>query len=236
MTVKQRHSSKVVRPKKSYVAFIRYTLLFFFIGGLSYGSFRFFTWDFLEVRQIVVSGEVSLSRDDISNKVKQDIIASQKPWYPAAHILLVPVNKIEKSLFFSYPRIKNVKIVKAFPNQLYVRIEERSPVWKTCNQLECRGVSSEGVLIDRVSTATSYPRLELGRSPLPGEELLTLQEVNWVQGIQSYLNERMQITPPLIKAVFEVDNNIKVLQVYLDDDTYILIACFRRGVFIYSGA
>lgn len=193
------------------------------IGLLGYGTYWFLGWETVQVNNITVAGQVSLSPEDMIKSTRQEIIRLQKPWYTASNILLAPAGRIEASLIKTYPRIKSVTVEKSLPDTLSISIEEREPYWKVCFETECRGVSSDGVVIDRVSTATDYPILEVGRNPVAGEALLTTEEIDWFQYIQSEFEEQLQKKPVRIKAEVKVEEEIKVLHVYLDQDTYVLL-------------
>jgi cell division septal protein FtsQ len=193
------------------------------LGVFGYGIFWFLGWDTVQVSNITVAGQVSISPDDMIKKTRQEIIRSQKPWYKASNILLAPAGRIEGSLTEAYPRIKSVKVEKSLPDTLNITIEEREPYWKVCFETECRGVSEDGVVIDRVSTATDYPILDLGRNPVAGQTLLSAEERAWFQLIQAQFEEQLQRKPTRLKAEVKVEEEIKVLHVYLDEDTYVLL-------------
>jgi cell division septal protein FtsQ len=214
--------SKPTPPKKS-ATFLGGVLKLLMLGVIGYGVYWFLGWDTVQVSNIAVAGQVSLSPDDLIKKTRQEIIRTQKPWYAASNILLAPAGRIENSLIQAYPRIKSVSIEKALPDTLNITIEEREPYWKVCFESECRGVSDDGVVIDKVSTATDYPILDLGRNPVAGEELVTAEEREWFQLIQSQIEEQLQQKPVRLKAEVKVEEEIKVLHVYLDDDTYVLL-------------
>lgn len=191
--------------------------------GFGYGVYWFLGWETVEIQNIEVNGQTNISPDSISKTVRQEIIASKKPWYASANILLTPTNRIENALAEQFPRIKSVTVEKNLPDTLYVSIEEREPYWKVCYSGECRGVSSDGYVIDRVSTATTYPELDLGRNPTEGEQLVFPKEAEWFQAIQSQLEEYIQKTPIRIRAEVKVEEEIKILYVFLDEDTYIML-------------
>lgn len=193
------------------------------IAGLGYGVYWFLGWETVEVDNIEVGGVVSLSPDDVSNKARQEIISLKKPWYASTNIFLTPSGRIERTLQESFPRIRSVNVEKALPDTLTIEIEEREPFWKVCFPDECRGVASDGVVIDRVSVATDYPVLEVGRNPTAGEMLILPEEVVWFAAIQSQMEEYVQVKPLRFVSEVVVENEIKALRVYLDDDTYVLI-------------
>ena len=193
------------------------------LAGIGYGVYWFLGWETVEVNNIDVTGQVSLSPEDIKNKARQQIIKSKKPWYASTNIFLTPSSQIERALQESFPRIKTVKVEKSLPDTLRVQVEEREPYWKICFPDECRGVALDGVVIDRVSVATDYATLEVQRNPTAGEALLTPSEVQWFQAIQEQFEEHLQVKPVRFNAQIIIEDQIKVLHVYLDDDTYVLI-------------
>lgn len=124
---------------------IFYVLLVAFFGVTGY--VLFFS-SYLRVSNIVITGNTELGSEDLKNIIEKKQQGKFFKIIPRDNFLLVSDSDLEKSLSSEFRKIKNVSVLKKFPDTLEVDLSERKALLLLCGGEKC-------FLIDENGTAYS---------------------------------------------------------------------------------
>ncbi len=140
---KKRASDKAADAVVSRVAF--YFLLVAFLGVTGY--VLFFS-AYLKISTIVIKGNEELNSDEIKNVIESNQQGNILKVIPRDNFLLVSAKNSERSLMNEFRKIKQVTVVKKFPDTLEITLQERKALLILCSGEKC-------FLIDENGTAYS---------------------------------------------------------------------------------
>ena len=178
-----RRSHKIKRKKPKTKKILLSLFLFFSFVGLIY--FLFFS-SFFTLKNIVISGNVKISQEELLEKVQSEI-DSKKFYFIDNNILLFNLELVEDNILSAIPLTANVKIIKKYPNTINVLVDERIGAAVFCDSFRgkaidnCFTVDWQGILFEEALIENQLlPKIEninlqedlvLGNKII-GEELL----------------------------------------------------------------
>ena len=136
------------------------------LGGLLY---FFFISSVFQVKNINVSGEQKVSREEILSKVDGDL-SNHFLFFKTKSIFLANAAAMRQDLMDSFPQLAGVAFARHFPSSIDVKVTERQGVAFWCGS-KCFLVDNAGVIFEKVSAnppnliklevagATSTPKL-----------------------------------------------------------------------------
>lgn len=88
---------------------------------------------FFKVENVIVSGGVSISEEDIQSVVNEKVLSQRSLLlFSAQNIFMLPSEKAEREILGAFPSMYHVDVVKDFPNVLRVEVSERESkfIWQ----------------------------------------------------------------------------------------------------------
>lgn len=186
-----------------------------------------------DVRLITVSGNETISSDDMREAINQNL--GKKIFFITirSNIFLVPINKLEKTLARNYPKIETMAIKRIFFHGLELTIKERKPVgiWCLNNRGDCYYFDQSGIAFQKVPKTSGFLFLTVddlrNRTVQLGQPIETDEWVNpiviakdmlWKNNFQvdkftipdGSFGEFQTITPAGWKIFFSTKSNIKI--------------------------
>ena len=209
-----RRSHKIKRKKPKTKKILLSLFLFFSFVALVY--FFFFS-NFFTLKNIVMSGNVKISQEELLEKVQGEL-DSKKFYFIDNNILLFDLELVEDNILSAIPLVANVKIIKKYPNTINVLVDERvgaaifcdyfeDEVLENCFTVDWQGIIFEEALIEnqllpKIKNINLQEGLVLGNKII-GEELL-------VTILSFYLNME-NLGVKLNEFLIVADNRINIV-------------------------
>ena len=192
-------------------------LLLIIIGSLFY---FLFLYPFFDVKEIIISGNEKVKKEEIENLVKEQIQTDFK-FLKNKNINLIKLKEIDKILLENFPQIARVSSKKELPDAIIIEIEERKPavVFKQNNNWFF--ADKEGIIFqqinDEVATQTAEQMTIIQNSLLTkdlklGERIAEKEIISQIIDLESKLKEDLKIPLKELTIVSEERLNAKTLE------------------------
>ena len=189
-------------------------LLLIIIGSLFY---FLFLYPFFDVKEIIISGNEKVKKEEIENLVKEQIQTDFK-FLKNKNINLIKLKEIDKILLENFPQIARVSSKKELPDAIIIEIEERKPavVFKQNNNWFF--ADKEGIIFqqinDEVATQTAEQMTIIQNSLLTkdlklGERIAEKEIISQIIDLESKLKEDLKIPLKELTIVSEERLNAK---------------------------
>ncbi|MDD3190255.1 MAG: FtsQ-type POTRA domain-containing protein [Candidatus Pacebacteria bacterium] len=124
-----------------------------FLIGLSCGTYVFAFSDLFVIKNLEISGNENLTKEEIKAKMDMNMELRQEYGLSGKNFFLVEPEELANQLKNDFPEIKEVRVEKVLPDKLTVKIEEEDPALIWCRQ-KCFLINAEGtVFMDADETA-----------------------------------------------------------------------------------
>ncbi|MFA5994248.1 MAG: FtsQ-type POTRA domain-containing protein [Parcubacteria group bacterium] len=190
--VNKKKTGKVCKVNSFYTRLAAWLLGLIFLGVTIYS---FFFSHLLMVTAVDIRGTENLSAKELLEIVSDNMAGKMGSLVRRNNLLVVDVRKMEMDLLDKYKIIKQVQIIKQFPDRLIVTLEERQSQLVYCVSGECFVIDEEG----RAYASADFERGELGEKNLivlrddsskrimPDNFLMDLDFMRFVLSIESQL-------------------------------------------------
>ncbi len=91
-------------------------------------------WQNIRIKEIAVSGNTTVSEEDVRNYIEQQIDGSYVRIFSRANVFLFQPRVIEEDMRAAFKKIKNVEISRDGLQSIVVRISERKPLYVWCDE------------------------------------------------------------------------------------------------------
>ncbi len=106
--------------------------------------------DYLEIRDIQVSGNSVVKSEEIISIANEEIKGNYFYLYSKKNFALYPKKKIEEKILSQHKRIKSVSMEVSGFETMNISVEERNPEFLWCSHLdECFFVDDTGIIFDK---------------------------------------------------------------------------------------
>jgi len=177
-------------------------LLLIITGSLFY---FLFLYPFFDVKEIIISGNKEVKREEIENLVKEQIQTDFK-FLKNRNINLIKLKEIDKILLENFPQIAMVSSKKKLPDAIIIEIEERKPavVFKQNNNWFF--ADKEGIIFQQINEQLATQTAEqitiiqnslLTKDLKLGERIAKKEIIYQIIDLESKLKEDLKI--PLVK-------------------------------------
>jgi len=167
-------------------------------GGLFY---FLFLCPFFDVKEIIISGNKEVKKEEIENLVKEQIQTDFK-FSKSKNINLIKLNEVDKILLENFPQIAGVSSKKELPDAIIIEIEERKPavIFKQNNNWFF--ADKEGIIFrqinDEVATQTAGQITIIQNSLLTkdlklGERMAEKEIISQIIDLEPKLKEDLKI-------------------------------------------
>jgi hypothetical protein len=139
-------ASRKLRRKKF---FIKTVLVVFVFAAAVFG---FFNIKALKIQKIIIQGNITLGKEDLSKSVFEFLDGKQVKVLPKDNILFFSKDGVENYLLSNFLRIKQVSIDRDLPNTLLVKIQERNSTVLFCeseDDKKCAFVDEDGFVFEK---------------------------------------------------------------------------------------
>lgn len=181
-------------------------------GLICYGGMRFINKSrYFAVKTIVLSP--SLTFID-----KQDLAGIK-----GKNIFSVNLEKVHKRLILKYPQVTDLRIIRRFPNEIYITAQNREPFIQTKIQNKILTLDDKGVILSNKTSLDKDLPYITGLSaknssnpglPLRGADLYSVLEIVRSYNDQANLKKipiRTIDVANFSKIIFQLSNNIDVI-------------------------
>ncbi|MFA7170155.1 MAG: FtsQ-type POTRA domain-containing protein [Candidatus Paceibacterota bacterium] len=142
---KKKKGAVRVNLKNSHRILNKKTMIFFAVLLFSFSLFYTFLFsDYFKIKNIKVSGNQTVSVEEINIFIKKDFAEKIYGHIPADNYFALNTKNVDKKLAENFNEIKTVKIIKDFPNGIVVNIEEKNSALIWCRD-ECYFVNEQGI-------------------------------------------------------------------------------------------
>ena len=165
------YSSKIAKRNKKR-KFLKPFVLLFVPIGIVVGLVLALRADYLQIKNIEVTGAVSLSNDDIKNAVLESMGGAYLKVLPKSNIFLVDEKNLREVLLSEFGRLAGAEINKGLDGSLRVSVEERqtASIWCSTDGT-CFLMDNSGLLFARSSETDKQGKIIFGGN-LKGDPLL----------------------------------------------------------------
>ena len=209
-------SKKIIQPKKNIfpqVVFISATFIFF-----SLILYLLFFSQLLMVKTINIQGNKDLKKSIILEKIQTVLNGKQLGIFKKNNLLLIKKQKITDYLLTNFKQIRNVQVIKIFPTELEIKINERKPTLIICSDNNCYLLDEKGQAYANFNYSTKNKNSQLpiladqsNQNNKIGEYVLTKDYLNYILEIKNELFKEVgiRISYP-IKTFSLVSGDIRV--------------------------
>ncbi len=192
-------------------------LILTMISAISY--FLVFS-PFFEVKEIKISGNEAVKKEDIENLVQKQIVTDFR-FFKNKNINLVALAEIDSVLLNNFVQIANVTSKKELPNVLEIQIQERKPAVIFSQNSNWFFADEQGIIFQpidqRVATQTREQMTviqnpSLNRELKLGDEIVEKEIISKVLDLESKFRHELKIPPKEIAIVSEDRLNVKTLE------------------------
>ncbi len=193
--------SKLKPKKKLWQRQMFWFLLFFVLVAIAAIYFIFF-FPAIQIQKVYISGNKTVATEAIEAVALKQI---HKNMLPAAIItissgsmLLENPKELEEVILDAFPIIKTVRVVKQWPQQLSIDIEERVPYAVFCPVPEtatCFDIDETGVIFQesyQSNQKTTFYQSVSGGS-LPGDQVVKAERMRAIVKLKNSLEQRFEI-------------------------------------------
>lgn len=145
-------------------------------------------FDFLQVKEIQISGQQKISEGEIKNIIEGRI--SRKLFlFPTKSIFLIDSKLIENDILERFPQIEKTNLKRKLPDGLFLEIKERQP-WAALilNETDFYYCDENGIVFEKiweippkfliVKSLLSYPEIKLGEKVIEKDLIEKIGRVN----------------------------------------------------------
>ncbi len=209
-------SKKIVKSRKKLFFKIIFVLATFIF--LSLILYVLFFSQLLMIKTINIQGNQDLKKSVILEKVQTILDGKQMGIFKKNNLLLIKKQEVIDCLLTNFQQIRHVQVIKIFPTELEIKIDERKPTLIICSDNRCYFLDEKGQ-----AYANFNQSLQAKNNRLPilldqsnqnnklGEYVLTKEYLGYILGIKNELLEKLgiKISYP-IKTFSLVSGDIRV--------------------------
>lgn len=145
---------KKINLKSIFLSFFFKLFVIVSVGGIVY---LIFFSSFFKIKNVIVEGNQEIKQEQIEellNKTLENTILGSNLGY---NLIFVPKEKIKKDIGNNF-LIKNINIIKKWPNQLIIKIEERKPalIWIAKDKYF---IDDDGFVLKKVDSEINLPTI-----------------------------------------------------------------------------
>ncbi len=189
-------------------------LLFFYYFIVFYPKFQ--------LQDVVTFSDRDIDHDSVTGFVTAH---STKKYFPKRTLSMFLINRreLERELAIRMPVIKNVNVVKVFPDIITVTVKERVPVAVWCygkNTDRCLYIDSNGVAFQKARHYSSsfFTAINITDAPHLGSVVISPDDINILFFIKSVLEEEN-----FTVRYFHIESKDKI-DVYVNEGWRIIIS------------
>lgn len=176
-----RASKKARQIKKVKSAVFSWASLWITVSILCFLSLLYFLFfsQYLQIKNIEISGTIKLNQDEFKNFVNNNINKNFL-FIKSRSYFLVSKKNTEKLSLLNYPLIEDIKVSKNFPNSIKITIKERQPIFSLCGSNGCFDIDRGGIsFLERAAQNLESARFECPKeiklgSQAIGEDLFAI--------------------------------------------------------------
>jgi len=146
----------------------------------------------LQIKNIVVSGNNSISGDDIKaiaeKDVAQNIMGSRSIILTKSHILVTDILQ-------QFPTIENVWVRKIYPSTMSISVKERQAVSTFCQTINCFAIDGNGIIFQQI-TGVPEGMIITSDTPhdmRPGSQVVEKKVMDLIIAVRKSLKENFNI-------------------------------------------
>jgi len=140
------------KKKKSIIRNRFFWLAILAKGLIIFLFYFFFLSDTFQVKNVVISGENKVPREDIESLVEGNL-ENRFLFFPTKTILLVSLKNIEEEILNNFPQIAKTEIKRSWPDTINVLLVERKGIANWCESDKCFLVDNEGIIFEELTEA-----------------------------------------------------------------------------------
>jgi len=124
-----------------------------FMVILSCGTYVFAFSDLFVVKNVEISGNKNLTKEEIKARMDTDMGSRQDYGLSGKNFFMIEPEELANQLKNDFPEIKEVRVEKILPDKLTVKIEEEDPALIWCRQ-ECFFINAGGTVFMNADEST----------------------------------------------------------------------------------
>lgn len=170
------------------------TAVFLFVVLFNAAYLLFFSSIF-DVKNIVVSGNERVSKEDILSVVSSNL-DKKILFFETKSIFLADISSIYKGIHKNFLKISDIKISRKLPNTIVVSLNERTAVSLFCRNEKCFSLDKEGVIFEENNLLRGLLKIvdkRGGKEFELGEAALSKDKVTGILKFDETLKDDMKI-------------------------------------------
>jgi len=167
-----RKASSRIRERNKVRRSVGLFLKIFVLSFILIGPILIMRADFLQVKDVEISGAETISAENIK-KVGLDFISGQRLFLiPKSNILLLNEDNLANVLLSDFPRIEKVYINKKVNRNIEVKVLERSRTYIWCDSdNECFNMSKGGLVFEKLEDRDEKEKKIIFRGGINGDPI-----------------------------------------------------------------